>query len=310
MTPNPRKQIADPAWSGMDGTNYWFDSLPARRREHYVDGKLAEWIPADCVDKLHPRAAEFAVLPPYMTAAFGTYLRVPPLEPLGEYPPMPDCSGLPLTVTVNKVTVNSSAIPAAHPQPPTTGANEVSQLQLNPLPAELGGQPAPAAPHPVVAAVQHLINTGAAFDVLTKTYLSIDDKKKDLDAQLKVKTGPLTEALTLIENHLLAKFTEMGVDNVKTDAGTPYITTRTSASVADGDAYWRFVLGKALSGLPLNDAQRGAITDSMLASGALAFLENRAAKGPVEQYVQQTQALPPGINWNASRAVNVRRPGK
>ena len=189
----------------------------------------------------------------------------------------------------------------------------MSQLSLNPLPAGVlpaqGATEAAAAPHPVLALVQNLIAQAAPMDTLAKVYLQLKGKKEDLDAQLKVKTDPLTTGMKLMETHILGRLNDLGADNIKTDNGTPYITVRNSATVADADQFWRFVLGNSLNGLPLNEQQRDAIIAAMLHSGALAFVENRATKAAVEQYVTAHQAVPPGLDWKSARTVSVRRPG-
>lgn len=205
-----------------------------------------------------------------------------------------------LTEPVNIVTVQTSLSTEDAVNP---------TLVLQPLPAGVGA-PSPAAsdaPSPIMQAVQKLIAADAKVDDLTKIYLQLRDKKSDLDAQLKGKVAPLTEAMSAIENHLLGKFHQLGVDNVKTAYGTPYVALSTSVSVADSDIYWRFVLEQAMLSLPLQQPVREKILETMMSSGALALVESRASKTAVEQYAADSGGLPPGINSNVTRKLNVRK---
>lgn len=131
--------------------------------------------------------------------------------------------------------------------------------------------------------------------------------KQDIDNQAKAKTSPITQAMDAIEAHFLAKFRELHVDSVKTPAGTPYISQKTSVTVADNEAWLKWVLSKALEPLTqLQPAARDALKEAMLNSGAFAFLEARAAKTAVESYVEETKELPPGLNRRVEDTINVR----
>lgn len=88
-----------------------------------------------------------------------------------------------------------------------------------------------------------------------------------------------------IEAVLLRRFAAQGVESVRTTAGTAYKATRTSATVADWDAFLAFVRG----------------------AEAWDMLEKRAAKNSVEQYKAANEDLPPGVNWREEAVINVRR---
>lgn len=181
-------------------------------------------------------------------------------------------------------------------------------LTLNPLPTppEVDDAPQAQPENPILKAVAALVENKAPFDTLTKTYLAIRDKKKDLDAQAKARVAPLADALAQLEAHMLARFTEMGVDNVKTPFGTPYISTKSSVTMADADMFWRFVLSQAFNGLPLQDSTRTAIINHLVGSGALALIESRPAKAAVETYIESHKELPPGVNTRTERVLNVK----
>lgn len=183
-------------------------------------------------------------------------------------------------------------------------------LELNPIPVASVSVTAPAPPPAPALTIDEkiraMIDGGADIATLTAAYLKLRDAKKDLDAQLKAKTAPLILAMDAIETHFLAKFQEMGVDSVKTPNGTPYTSNVSSVTVADNSAFLDFVLSRALSGLPLTDTAKETIKTAMLDSGALSLVEARAAKSAVEEYLTETQELPPGLNRRVETRLNIR----
>jgi len=122
-------------------------------------------------------------------------------------------------------------------------------------------------------------------DVVGK-YIKLRDLKAQMKKDYEEKVKPVTDAMDQIEAALLATFDKIGTDSVKSGAGTAYISTRTSATVVDKVAFRDFIL---------TDPDNWALADL------------RAAKSGIEQFVDQHQDLPPGINWTAERTVNVRR---
>jgi len=120
---------------------------------------------------------------------------------------------------------------------------------------------------------------------LVAKYIELRDKKSEFKAAYDAKVGKIDEVLDQIENKLLEVFESTGMDSVKTEAGTAYKSTRTSASVGDREAFMEFV--RTNDEWPL--------------------LEIRASKTAVEEYRAAHDDLPPGINWREERVVNIRR---
>jgi hypothetical protein len=121
---------------------------------------------------------------------------------------------------------------------------------------------------------------------LVEKYIAIRDKKAEMKKQLEEKLKPLDNAMEQIEAVLLKTFDQLGTESVKSGAGTAYVSTRTSATVADKEAFRAFIQA---------DENNWAMADV------------RAAKAAIEQYAEEHQDLPPGINWRQERVVNVRR---
>lgn len=120
---------------------------------------------------------------------------------------------------------------------------------------------------------------------LVAKYIELRDKKAQYKAEYENKVAKLEDALDKIEAALLKTFETSGMDSVKTEFGTAYTSTRTTASVADPDAFMTYVI----------------------ANEAWHLLEKRASKTGVEQYKAEHEDVPPGVNWRAERTVNIRR---
>src|SRR5579859_7878141 len=110
---------------------------------------------------------------------------------------------------------------------------------------------------------------------LVGKYIELRDKKAGFKAEYDGKVAKLDEVLGKIEAKLLQVFNDTGMDSVKTEFGTAYKSTRSTASVADKDIFFEFV--KSKDEWPL--------------------LEIRASKSAVEQFKAANDELPPGINW-------------
>jgi glutaredoxin 2 len=124
------------------------------------------------------------------------------------------------------------------------------------------------------------------IDQLVEMYIKIRSKLSQLDQEYEEKKRPFKETQDKIEALMLTRFSEMGVDSMKTQSGTAYVAVRTSASVGDWDSFKEFL-----------DRQEDPFM----------FVERRVSKVAVEQYKAANKDIPPGVNWSETRAVNFRR---
>lgn len=120
---------------------------------------------------------------------------------------------------------------------------------------------------------------------LVAKYIELRDKKAQFKADYDSKVAKLDENLEKIEAVLLKTFDQTGMESVKTEFGTAYTSTRTTASVADPDAFMTYCRA--------NDAWH--------------LLEKRVSKIAVEQYKAEHDDVPPGVSYRAERTVNIRR---
>ena len=121
---------------------------------------------------------------------------------------------------------------------------------------------------------------------VVKTYIALRDRRAKRKAEFEAADAEDKQAQEKIEAYFLKGFNEEGVDSIKTEHGSVYRSTRSSASVADWDAFFN---------------------GYVLPNQAWEFLEHRANKSSVEQYKANSGDLPPGINWSETQTVNVRR---
>lgn len=89
-----------------------------------------------------------------------------------------------------------------------------------------------------------------------------------------------------IESLLLVRFAESGHESIKTLSGTAYKSSKTSATIADKDA---FFMGWVIP------------------NQAWEFLDIKANKTSIVGYKTLNNELPPGINWREELTINVRR---
>ena len=75
---------------------------------------------------------------------------------------------------------------------------------------------------------------------LVSKYLAIKAKQTELKKGFEDQLKPYGDAMTLIENMLLARLIERGAQNTKTDAGTAYKVEHMNVKVEDRDAFVKF----------------------------------------------------------------------
>lgn len=117
-------------------------------------------------------------------------------------------------------------------------------------------------------------------------YIQLRDKKAQMKSDFDASVAPINDKMEKLEAKLLDVFNKTGMDSVKTEFGTAYTAVRTTASVADREAFMEFVK----------------------ANEEWSLIEVRAANTAIEQFRDNNDnELPPGINIRSERVVNIRR---
>ena len=122
------------------------------------------------------------------------------------------------------------------------------------------------------------------LDQLTQYFLQIRDLIKVKNAEYAETIKPYNERMELVRGALHAKLNELGVNSVRTDHGTPYVTTATSVKMEDWDAFFNFV----------NETQEPD------------FLIRNANKTKVMEWLDKNGRLPPGVSISNFQTLNVK----
>ena len=126
------------------------------------------------------------------------------------------------------------------------------------------------------------------FNHRIEQYVLLRDKIKEMNDAHKEVMKPYNEALEGLNAVILMHLNQVQSDSVKTQAGTAYRTLKTSASIADGDAFWNHIMK----------------------TQDFDLLDRRASKTAVVKYIEDHGQPPPGINYSSMYEVGVRRPTK
>lgn len=125
------------------------------------------------------------------------------------------------------------------------------------------------------------------LDELVASYIKLRDKKSQLKKLYDEKVAKVDAVMDKMEAIILKTFQDSGIDSARTDAGTAYISTRTSATVGSREELFQWIQ---------EDFEERSI-----------FLENRVSKVAVEQFKAANDDLPPGVNFRSELVVGVRR---
>lgn len=110
---------------------------------------------------------------------------------------------------------------------------------------------------------------------------TIKAKKEAFEESIK----PLVELQNMLTGWLQQFMETNGADSIKTSAGTCYSKTKYTASLADPEAFMKFVI----------DTQD------------FDLLDRKANVTAVKAHVAETGNLPPGVNLSSIKDVGVRR---
>lgn len=126
------------------------------------------------------------------------------------------------------------------------------------------------------------------MDKRVEQYIQIRDALKRIDADHDAKRKPLVDLQQVLSGRIQVFLDENKLKNIKTKHGTAHTTTRYTASLADPDAFMRYVEENK----------------------AFHLMDRRANATAVKDYVKEHNVPPPGVNLNALTTVGVRRPGE
>lgn len=126
------------------------------------------------------------------------------------------------------------------------------------------------------------------IDQAIKAYVKIRDEVAAIEKAHKEHVAGLKHNLDKLESFMLQQAIAQNVSSFKTEHGTAYLKKNDSATVADWDALFGFILEHE----------------------AYDFLERRVSKLAVRSHLEAHKDLPPGVNFSTSVSINVNRPSK
>ena len=123
------------------------------------------------------------------------------------------------------------------------------------------------------------------FDKRTQQFVMLRDKIDKIKKKHTEELKPYNDAKAMMESYFLQQLDTMGVSSISSDHGTVYKTTKSSATIADGEAFRAYVQE--------NNAWE---------------LADLRANGPaVREFVEANEVQPPGINYSTHTTVGCRR---
>ena len=123
-------------------------------------------------------------------------------------------------------------------------------------------------------------------DDVVATYMKLKSQKETIEAGTKEQVAVIKAKMEKLESWIKEQADAQGVTSFKTKFGTAFLTTTDYANVADWDAMLTFVKENE----------------------AYYMLEKRVSKTAVRGYIEQTKAVPPGVNYGTRLEVNIRKP--
>lgn len=122
-------------------------------------------------------------------------------------------------------------------------------------------------------------------DQVIDGYLQLREQKETLSRRHKEEMAPFNSQLDKLGAWLQAQLLQQGLQNFKGRSGTAFLQSSTSCRVQDFDAFLAWLID--------NEAWE--------------FLEKRASKSVVQDYVEAHQEVPPGLELKTELEVHVRK---
>jgi len=120
---------------------------------------------------------------------------------------------------------------------------------------------------------------------VVRGFVKLRDKKNEIKKRHSEELAPINEKMATLEAWLQRDLLNRHVQSQKTAAGTAYLSTDARATVKDRDAYLKFVIENEKWDL----------------------IENRASKSVVKDYLEETGEVVPGVHYEVTQVVRVRR---
>ena len=134
---------------------------------------------------------------------------------------------------------------------------------------------------------QPMPTAAQAIDVEKRVgqFVMLRDMKAALKEKHDAEMKPITDTMEMIKDELKTALHSVNADNMKTASGTVSLSTKYSASAADIDMFWAWVVTQA----------------------SFDMLDKKPNVTAIREYVEQHGVAPPGVNFTSFQDVGVRR---
>lgn len=151
-------------------------------------------------------------------------------------------------------------------------------------------------------------------DKVIGKYVELRDVRDEMSKRHAEEIGKITEMMEVCESWLLKHLSDNKIESARTEAGTAYKNTSTSATV-DPEGGWPLLLYHVLHG-PIQrvlDAVEKGMSDKgsmaiLLTSPELDLLNHSVNKTKVKEIVEAGGHVPPGVKYSQFVKLGVRRP--
>lgn len=130
-------------------------------------------------------------------------------------------------------------------------------------------------------------------------YIQLRDKITEIRKKHKEELRPYNETQMLLSNTILQALNAAGVESARTDSGTAYKTLDRSATLADRSMFWDFVKENEAWDLIDYKANVTAVSD---------YIAEKIEAAKTDPSI--IPAPPPGVNYNETWEIGVRRKTK
>lgn len=119
-------------------------------------------------------------------------------------------------------------------------------------------------------------------------FVMLRDMKAALKEKHDTEMKPINDTMEMIKDELKTALHSVNADNMKTSNGTVSLSTKYSASAADIEMFWTWIVTQA----------------------AFDMLDKKPNVTAIREYVEQHGVAPPGVNFTSFQDVGVRRATK
>lgn len=126
--------------------------------------------------------------------------------------------------------------------------------------------------------------------------------------RVKEAVKPLDDEMERIEKDLMTAMNQLGVDSVKTEAGTPYKQTSRSVKMKDAGRFKSYVFAPAVAAISsMANLGEDIVANALLSNVDWDKIDFRAGKSGIVEHFEATGEVVPGVAFDQFTVVNIRK---